>query len=96
MKTKFLCPRFPSLKVVLRPDAHVLKEGIPYHIRGKRATFRRGVLVTEDMEVIKRIRSSEKFGSAIIEVSEEEERKIERRTNIQKRATKLAEKEIAE
>ena len=96
MKTKFLCPRFPSLKVVVKPDTHVLREGIPYFIRGKKVQFEKGVLITDDEDVMKRIRSSEKFGSSIVELTVAEQKKIDRRAKVEAKHKKLIDEEIKE
>ncbi|GAG47372.1 unnamed protein product, partial [marine sediment metagenome] len=50
----------------------------------------------EDADVIKRLRSSGKFKSAIIEITPEEEKKIKRRAKIDNRAKEIAKKQIEE
>lgn len=63
---RFVCAKYPELKMWIKPDhfGWVIDEAgrqVQTTIAGKMVQFNRGVLETEDMDVIEKIRSSHLF-----------------------------------
>lgn len=93
-ETKFVCNRFPTLKIVVKSEGVVLKDGVPYPVRGKKIVFENGIFITDDKDMINRLRGHPWFGSHITEITPEDEERIRRNAKIEMRAKKIAQDEI--
>jgi len=100
--TKFICRRAPNLKVTIIPTRHILVDGVPIVQAGLTVQFINGELklinYPEDQwnNICKRIRHSDWFGSAITEVSAQDELLLRKRAEIEKKHQREIEEELAQ
>lgn len=95
--TKFICARYPSLKVTITPARILMKDnGVTVPVSAKRAEFERGLIVTDDKDIIARLRRHMWFGIHITEITSADEAKIKKQARIEAEVRVEVEKRIAD